>query len=119
MRKLVGEFLRHAGHEPVVAINGLEGMRFAKETPFDLVITDIIMPEKEGIEVIMDLRRQQPGIRIIAMSGGGRLNANDCLKLAQKLGAKATLAKPFSGAELLATVATVLGTQESPTPAVG
>ncbi len=96
MRRLVGEFLRLAGHETVVATNGLEGMKLAKETQFDLVLTDIIMPEKEGIEVIMDLRCQQPGLRIIAMSSGGRLNADDCLKIAQKLGAKATLAKPAS-----------------------
>jgi DNA-binding response OmpR family regulator len=119
MRKLVGEFLRLAGYETVTASNGVEGMELAKEIQFDLVITDIIMPEKEGIEVIMDLRRQQPGLRIIAMSGGGRLSADDCLKLARKLGAKATLAKPFSGAELLAAVAAVLGAQESPTAGPG
>ncbi|PAW88851.1 MAG: response regulator [Pedosphaera sp. Tous-C6FEB] len=119
IRLLTCEFLRRAGHTIREACNGREGIELATRETFDLVLTDIIMPEKEGIEVIMDLRRKQPGLRIIAMSGGGRISANDCLSLAQKLGAKATLNKPFGGTELLATVAAVLGMQESTSPSTG
>jgi DNA-binding response OmpR family regulator len=119
MRMLTGEFLRRAGHTIREACNGREGIELASRETFDLVLTDIIMPEKEGIEVIMDLRRQQPGLRIIAMSGGGRLSADDCLKLAQKLGAKATLNKPFGGTQLLAAVAAVLDAPAHPSPGAG
>ena len=116
IRMLTREFLKRAGHTTWEASNGREGLKLAGQETFDLVLTDIIMPEKEGIEVIMDLRRQQPSLRIIAMSGGGRISADDCLKLARRLGARATLNKPFGGTELLATVASVLGVSDSPSP---
>lgn len=105
---LQGEFLRMAGHEVFTAANGNEALEQADRTRFDLVITDIIMPDKDGIEVIVALRKSLPSVKVIAISGGGRLNARDYLSIAQKLGAAATLAKPFSGAELAATVERVL-----------
>lgn len=106
--KMQVEFLRHAGHEVSTAANGKEGMRLVEKQPFDLVVTDLIMPEKEGIEVIMELRRKRPALKIIAISGGGRVSAEDYLVLARKLGAAQTLAKPFSGKELVDAVANVL-----------
>src|SRR5438552_5036610 len=101
MLKMQVEFLRHAGHAVTTAVNGKEGMSLVEKQPFDLVITDLVMPEKEGIEVIMELRRKFPALKIIAISGGGRVNPEDYLVLARKLGATKTLAKPFSGKELV------------------
>lgn len=106
--KLQGEFLRRAGHRVVAVDNGKEAMRLVQAGPFDLVITDLIMPEKEGIEIILELRRKIPALKIIAMSGGGRASATDYLAIARKLGASQTLAKPFTGEELLGAVNTVL-----------
>ena len=103
-----GEFLRMSGHEVVTSTNGHEALEKASVTKFDLIITDIIMPDKDGIEVIVTLRRAMPHLKVIAISGGGRLNAKDYLSIAQKLGAAATLAKPFSGSDLVATVDRVL-----------
>jgi DNA-binding response OmpR family regulator len=103
-----GEFLRMSGHEVLTAANGGEALAHAARETFDLVITDIIMPDKDGIEVIVALRKNMPALKVIAISGGGRLNAKDYLSIARKLGASATLAKPFSGSELVATVAQVL-----------
>lgn len=103
-----GEFLRMSGHEVVTATNGREALEQASVTKFDLIITDLIMPDKDGIEVIVTLRRAMPHLKVIAISGGGRLNAKDYLSIAQKLGAAATLAKPFSGSDLVATVDRVL-----------
>ncbi|MBM4132114.1 response regulator, partial [bacterium] len=76
--------------------------------PYDLVITDIIMPEKDGIEAIMDLRRGRPGLRLIAISGGGRAEPESYLHSAQLLGADRTLRKPFSNEAIVAAVAELL-----------
>jgi YesN/AraC family two-component response regulator len=73
-----------------------------------LVMTDIIMPDMEGIETILGLRRSHPRLRIIAMSGGGRGSAHDYLLVAQQLGATRVLAKPFSTDEMKNTIAAVL-----------
>ncbi|MBI5772472.1 MAG: response regulator [Verrucomicrobia bacterium] len=107
--KMVQLMLRRAGHEVTTATNGNEALRRAAESQFDLVLTDLIMPDKEGIEVILALRKKLPGLKVIAMSGGGRVNVNDNLALARTLGAAQTLAKPFSGQELLAAIEAVLG----------
>jgi len=73
------------------------------------VITDLIMPDKEGLETIMELRAAQPDMKIIAMSGGGRNRPGDYLKVARQMGAAQVLAKPFSSQELLDCVRTVIG----------
>ena len=83
-------------------------MDLVANNDFDIIITDLVMPEKEGIETIMELSRTAPNIKIIAMSGGGRVNATDYLTIARRVGASDTLAKPFSGDELLAAVSRVL-----------
>jgi DNA-binding response OmpR family regulator len=99
------EFEGFTVHE---AANGNEGLaRIAQSTP-DVVITDILMPDKEGIETILELRRTHPKIRIIAISGGGRTGNKDFLRTAKHLGADRTLAKPFGLAELLRLVREVL-----------
>lgn len=102
------EILESAGHEVVEAKNGNQGMSFQKAEPFDLVITDIIMPEKEGIETIIELKRDFPKLPIIAISGGGRTRNLDFLKLAKQYGAYKILAKPFTEKELLDSVQSAL-----------
>lgn len=104
--------LRHmlepAGHTVATAANGRVGLETFRQEPFDLVITDIIMPECEGIETILELRRRRTDLAIIAISGGGRSGTTDLLRIAGALGATATLSKPFRGDELLAAVNRVL-----------
>ena len=107
--KVQSELLRRAGHTVSVAGNGKEAMDLVADNDFDLVITDLIMPEKEGIETILELRRKAPKIKIVAMSGGGAwADTRDSLAMARQLGASLTLAKPFSGEELIAAVAQAL-----------
>jgi len=109
IRALYARILKHAGHEVNEAPDGKVGSELYRENPADLVITDIIMPEKEGIELIMELRRDFPGVKIIAISGGGQtITSATCLRLAKGLGAIKTLAKPFSQQALLDTVREVL-----------
>jgi CheY-like chemotaxis protein len=103
------EILGRGGHQVTTAINGDEAIRLFRASQFDLVITDLIMPDKEGIETIRDLRKLNPVVKIIAMSGGGRLSAEDNLAIAQSLGASRTLAKPFSSRDLLEVVNNLLG----------
>jgi len=108
---LIGSMLKKAfereGFNVIVASNGKEGMKLYKEKPPDLVITDLIMPEKEGIEIIMELRKEDPNLPIIAMSGGG-LNAPDSyLNTANALGANAIFSKPIKIEELLNIVKTM------------
>jgi DNA-binding response OmpR family regulator len=100
VREMLRRILEHDGHEVIEASNGEAGVRLYRERPADVVITDIIMPEKEGIETIRDLRRENPQIKIIAISGGGRIGPSDYLNAARMLGAKKTFSKPFSRQEL-------------------
>ena len=112
-RPMLRENLEQMGHTVTEARNGKEGLAQYALDPADLVFTDLIMPEKEGIETIMELKRKWPGARIIAMSGGGRVGASNYLGTAQKLGAAHVLAKPFSNDELIAAIDKVLPRGES------
>ena len=100
-RYALREILENAGHEVTEAENGNEGIAFQKAQPFDLIVTDIIMPEKDGVETIIILKRDYPALPVIAISGGGRTRHLDFLKLAERSGADKVLAKPFSEKELL------------------
>ena len=102
MRALVEQMLKSAGHETILAADGREGIDQCRSKPADLVITDIYMPNQEGLETIMELRKRFPGLAIIAMSG--RATAGTMLSIAEKLGAVETLQKPFVAEELLAAV---------------
>ena len=104
---VMSEMLRLEGHDVTVATNGKEAVHHSAQQPFDLIITDIIMPEKEGLETIADIRRAST-IPIIAISGGGRVGPNDYLETARFIGADATLAKPFAREDLISTVDTLL-----------
>jgi CheY-like chemotaxis protein len=106
---ILDRMLRKMGHETVLAGNGKEAVRRLDEAAFDLVITDLIMPESEGIETIAAVRKRWPAVKIIAMSGGGRQSPVPYLAVAATLGADATLAKPFDRAGLTDAVNRVLG----------
>ncbi len=103
-RYTVLKMLNSSGHELAEAENGKEGLALHQENPFDLIITDLIMPDMEGVETIMALRRSGPTPKIIAVSGGGRSGSGDYLSMAKRLGADQVLPKPFSQDELLSTV---------------
>ena len=108
-RTLLRQMLEMAGHEVTDAPDGKRGIELYQERPPDLVIMDLIMPEKDGIETTREIRRSYPDAKVIAISGGGRISPEDYLHLAGKLGANRTLAKPFRSQELLSAVAEVLG----------
>jgi len=95
------DILEGEGHEVTEASNGNEAIASQNANPFDLIITDIIMPEKEGVETIVEMKQDYPDLKIIAISGGGRTRNLDFLKLAKDFGANAILSKPFSEEELL------------------
>ena len=96
------------GHVVEDAPTGSAGITLHRENPFDLIITDIVMPEKEGISTIIELRGEYPDFKIIAMSGGGDFEPYGYLDIAIRVGADRTLPKPFSRMELLEAVNDVL-----------
>ncbi|MEW6429086.1 MAG: response regulator [Thermodesulfobacteriota bacterium] len=104
MRKM----LEQAGHTVMSASDGEKGFKLYHDSPTDLVITDMIMPGKSGMNIVADLLHDQPDAKIIAISGGGAIEAERYLNLARTLGAQATLSKPFSMQALLDTVQNVL-----------
>jgi CheY-like chemotaxis protein len=102
--QLVTHALTAAGHEVQSANDGDAALERLEQDGFDLVVTDIIMPGKEGIELILELRRLRPELPIIAMSGGHIAGGHDILDAAQRLGAVHALAKPFSPRDLVRLV---------------
>jgi two-component system, chemotaxis family, chemotaxis protein CheY len=104
IRRMLRAALEMEGHEVFEACHGDEALRLHRTTPADLVITDMIMPLKDGLEVIMALRREAPEVRVIAMSGGGRFMMMEPLQMAEPLGAFATLRKPFELDAMIETV---------------
>ncbi len=105
VRTMLMEYLERDGYEVMVAADGEIGMALFREEHFDIVIIDIIMPEKEGIEVIEEFRLHFPDTKMIAISGGSHnLDANNLLHTAKLLGAHCTLLKPFGREELLNAV---------------
>ena len=109
IRVLLHQALQSAGHSVIEAADGDLGLKAFREHQPDLVITDIVMPNKEGLETIMELRREFPAVKIVAMSGGTRGMVISFLPAAKKLGADYTLPKPFNLGELLAIVDEALG----------
>jgi CheY-like chemotaxis protein len=114
LRRALQETLVEAGYRVLTAEDGRDANRMFAYEQMDLVLTDLLMPDRDGIEVITDLRRSRPDLPVVAMSGGGCMSAHYYLKLARSLGAKAVLQKPFSHEELLRAVALAL-----PVPATG
>ena len=110
VRLVVKQTLAKAGIDVVEAGNGREALEKQASDPADVLITDIIMPEQEGIETIVQMRKDYPDLPIIAMSGGGRIGATDYLQAAKEFGARHVLEKPFDRKELLLAVQDCLGT---------
>jgi CheY-like chemotaxis protein len=108
LRAVLRICLERLGYEVVDAHNGADAIALFKRMPVDLVLTDLVMPGKEGLETIRELRRRNPELKIIAMSGGGRTDASDNLKMALLFGATSVFSKPFSLDELGKGVAEVL-----------
>jgi CheY-like chemotaxis protein len=104
VRTTLGRLLRDAGYEIATAEDGVRGMAMFRSEQPDLVITDIIMPEQEGIETIAEMRKARPDAKIIAVSGSGRFGDADFLKMARSLGAMDIVSKPFDADELLTIV---------------
>ena len=106
-RMILRQFLENSGFEVVEAANGDEGVKLFFEKPADLVISDIIMPGKEGIETVMEIKRQFPNAKVIVVSGGGWYGTDLDFDMAEKLGA-VTIKKPFELNELAAAIQTLL-----------
>jgi len=104
LRRTLRTALERAGYQVEEAHDGNDALRKFSEQRPDLVLTDIVMPDREGVETIAELRRRDPAVPIIAMSGGGSVGGEMFLQLAEQLGATATLAKPIRNADLLKQV---------------
>lgn len=113
VRSSLTTVLKAAGHQVVEADDGEAGLQKATEQPFDLVITDIIMPKLDGSEVILALKERKPDLPVLAISGGGAsVTAENALMVARNTAA-AILPKPFSRGDLLETVERIVGKVEA------
>jgi CheY-like chemotaxis protein len=108
IRRMLRDLLEGEGHTVIEAPDGRAAMKCLREQPSDLIITDILMPEEDGIEVIRETRRIAPETKIIAISGGGRQGKADFLNIARCLGAQRTIKKPFALDKFLEAVKEVL-----------
>lgn len=109
LRETLKIALQGAGHAVSVAQNGAAALVLLAAESFEVVVTDILMPETDGLEMIMRLRRASGNVRIIAMSGGGRTRNMDVLEFATSFGADAVMAKPFLPKQLISSVADLMG----------
>ena len=104
IRSMLRLMLERVGYEVIEAADGMEGIRQYRDNPADLIITDLIMPNKDGIGMIIELKKEFPKVKIIAMSGGGVNRPEGYLDGAKKLGATRTLTKPIDRDEMLSAV---------------
>ena len=114
IRSMLTLMLERDGYEVVEAPDGVEGIKVYRQNPADLIITDLIMPNKDGIGMIIDLKKEFPDVKIIAMSGGGLNKPDGYLKGAKKLGAACTLTKPIDREKMLQAVRDILKESSSP-----
>jgi DNA-binding NtrC family response regulator len=110
--------LEKSGHDVTCTTDARLAARLLREQKFEAVITDMLMPDKDGLEVMADVRRHHPEVRIIASSGGGRVSSDSYLHIARKSGAHALLSKPFTLPELLTSIETAFQTQGGTQPAI-
>lgn len=109
IRSLLARILESQGYRVFEASDGQKGIYFLQTQPVDLIITDILMPAKDGLETIREIRRDHPDVKIIAISGGSpRWDYMEFLPIAKKFGAHAILPKPFHQQDLIKVVADVL-----------
>ncbi len=121
VRNLIKKMLEFEGFSVECASNGKEGFEKYAENSADLVITDLIMPEQDGIETIIQLKKIAPDIKIIAISGGGQLgpgkvDARDYLDIAKSFGAFCILPKPIDRTELISMIKGAFTQQQPPPP---
>ncbi len=109
LRRILGQILVRAGHVVTEAVDGCEGLKSFRKEPVDLVVCDLIMPDKEGLETIAVLRKEFPAVKIVAISGGARVTGYDFLPAASGLGADVALAKPFTREQILEAVERLVG----------
>ncbi len=102
--ELLRSLLAEVGHDVVLATDGAQAVEQIRVEKFDVLILDLIMPKKDGLEVLIDMRQRHQDLQVIAMSGGGYGSAADYLSWAKTLGVRETLAKPFSRDELLVAI---------------
>ncbi len=114
IRVLLTQWLEREGHNVTCAANGVEAIQISAAKEFDLVITDVLMPECDGVELIAEIKKTRPTVRVLAMSGGGRLmDSTDCLRMAQGLGAHAAVMKPFKRDQILAAMKQAISPQSA------
>jgi len=101
---MLKKMLEKEGHRVEMATNGVEGIDLYHKNGADLIITDIVMPEKEGLETIINLKTENPSLKVIAISGGGRVDSREYLHSAQLLGAEKIFQKPFKKDEIVNAV---------------
>ena len=113
IRSMLKLMLERDGYEVAEAPDGMEAIRIYRQNPADLIITDLIMPNQDGIGMIIALKKEFPDVKIIAMSGGGLNKPEGYLKGAKKLGAACTLTKPIDRDEMLRAIKEVLQSPSS------
>jgi CheY-like chemotaxis protein len=113
IRSMLKLMLERDGYEVAEAPDGMEAIRNYRQNPADLIITDLIMPNQDGIGMIIALKKEFPNVKIIAMSGGGLNKPEGYLKGARKLGAARTLTKPINRDEMLRAIKDVLKSPSS------
>ena len=104
IRTSLRDILTIEGYKVLEASDGAKGLAICRDNPVDVIVTDILMPNKEGIETIFELRRDYPNIKIIAISGGGCISSKDCLAMAKRVGASHAFQKPLKINEIINAV---------------
>jgi len=112
VRTFLNRLMEKNGHQTLVAENGKKAVEQYQQNQPDLVITDIVMPEQEGIETILKLKRINPEVKIIALSGGGKIPPSEYLRMATKLGAAKAFMKPIDNSRLMAAVDELLSNRK-------
>ena len=107
--EVLRKILEIEGYEVLQATNGKEGVEVFRQTPCDLVITDMVMPVKDGLQTILELRNDAPDLPVIAISGGGTISKERYLAVAGYLDNVITIAKPFTVEDVSGAVAKLLG----------
>lgn len=109
IRSMLQRWFVAAGHTVLCVSSAMEANKLLTRILFDLIVTDVIMPDGDGLQLISEFKQAQPNVRILAISGGGRyMEGSDCLRIAKGLGAHAAVLKPFTQEQLEAGIETAL-----------